>query len=275
MASKSRSPRERERDLAETAALYLRGWTQSEIAQRLHVSRPQIGYDLKVLQQRWQESALADFNTKKATELARVDQLERTYWEAWDLHEALRQSRNLAGRVQSYNEKQVAEADRDDVYFRLPAKTRDSKLQLHLDNGSRIIGLPASEGKVRVYSSVALLLIDEASRVSDALYSAMRPMLAVSRGRLLALSTPCGKRGWFHEAWSGPGDWQRVKITAEQCPRIAPDFLAEERRELGERCYRQEYLCSFEDAVGAVFAYDDIRAAFDNDLEPMFPKGLP
>src|SRR5450755_1763137 len=84
MATKSRSPGERERDLRETAALYLRGLTHFEIAQRLKVSRQQIGYDLKVLQRRWQESALADFNAKKAAELARVDELERTYWEAWE-----------------------------------------------------------------------------------------------------------------------------------------------------------------------------------------------
>src|SRR5260370_39233342 len=82
--TKSRSPLERERDLRETAALYLRGLTHNEIAQRLHVSRQQVGYDLKVLQRRWQESSLADFNAKKAAELARVDELERTYWEAWE-----------------------------------------------------------------------------------------------------------------------------------------------------------------------------------------------
>src|SRR5262249_52413146 len=84
MAIKSRSPLERERDLRETAALYLRGRTHHEIAQRLNVSRQQISYDLKVLQRRWQESALADFNAKKAAELARVDELERTYWDAWE-----------------------------------------------------------------------------------------------------------------------------------------------------------------------------------------------
>ena len=83
MATKSRSPLERERDLRQTAALYLRGLTQGEIAQRLNVSRQQIGYDLKVLQRRWQESALGDFHAKKAAELAKVDELERTYWEAW------------------------------------------------------------------------------------------------------------------------------------------------------------------------------------------------
>jgi hypothetical protein len=64
-------------------ALYLRGLTQHEIAQRLNITRQQVGYDLKVLLRRWQESALADFNAKKAAELAKVDELERTYWEAW------------------------------------------------------------------------------------------------------------------------------------------------------------------------------------------------
>src|SRR5262245_50640030 len=84
MAAKRRTPLQRERDLRETAALYLRGLTQAEIAQRLNVSRQQIGYDLKVQQRRWQESALADFNGKKAIELARVDELVRTYWEGWE-----------------------------------------------------------------------------------------------------------------------------------------------------------------------------------------------
>jgi hypothetical protein len=84
MASKSRKPLERERDLREVAALYLHGLVQHEIAQRLHVSRQQIAYDLKLLQRRWQESALADFHAKKASELAKVDELERTYWEAWE-----------------------------------------------------------------------------------------------------------------------------------------------------------------------------------------------
>jgi hypothetical protein len=84
MATRSRSLLERERDLRQTASLYLRGLTHEEIARRLNLSRQQISYDLKVLQRRWQESALADFNAKKAAELAKVDELERTYWEAWE-----------------------------------------------------------------------------------------------------------------------------------------------------------------------------------------------
>jgi hypothetical protein len=46
-----------------------------------------------------------------------------------------------------------------------------------------------------------LLVIEEVSRVPDELFYAVRPMLAVSGGTLVALSTPWGKRGWFYEAW--------------------------------------------------------------------------
>jgi hypothetical protein len=95
-------------------------------------------------------------------------------------------------------------------------------------------------------------------------------MLAVSRGRLVALSTPYGKRGWFHDEWHGEGDWERVRITAEDCPRIPPEFLADEQRALGERWYRQEYLCSFEETIDAVFRSEDIQAALSNDVQPLF-----
>lgn len=149
-------------------------------------------------------------------------------------------------------------------------RPHDPALRLELVNGSRIISLPGSEETIRGYSGVSLLVVDEASRVPDALNFAIRPMLAVSRGKLVALSTPFGKRGWFFEAWQGEGPWNRVKITAAECPRIDPGFLREEREALGERWFRQEYDCSFEDAIDAVFAHADILAAMDDQLQPLF-----
>jgi len=114
-------------------------------------------------------------------------------------------------------------------------------------------------------------VIDEAARVDDALYVAVRPMLAVSGGRLIALSTPYGKRGWFHDEWHNEANWQRVRVTAEECPRITKEFLAEERRALGDRYYRQEYGCDFVETVDAVFSFEDIQAARSSDIEPLFP----
>jgi hypothetical protein len=150
------------------------------------------------------------------------------------------------------------------------ATVQNSALSMELANGSRIISLPGKEETVRSYSGVKLLVVDEASRVLDDLYRSVRPMLSVSRGRLIALSTPFGKRGWFYEAFTGSATWHRVKIRADQCPRISREFLDEEREAIGERWYRQEYECSFEDVIDAVFRDEDIQAALANDLQPLF-----
>jgi hypothetical protein len=147
---------------------------------------------------------------------------------------------------------------------------KPTQLMLELVNGSRIVSLPESEGGIRGFSKVKLLVIDEAARVSGELYRAVRPMLAVSRGRLIALSTPFGKLGWFYDEWSSDNAWERVKITATQCPRISPAFLAEERRALGPRWYSQEYMCSFEEIIDSVFSHDDVTAACRDELPPLF-----
>jgi hypothetical protein len=102
------------------------------------------------------------------------------------------------------------------------------------------------------------LLIDEAARVRDETYLAMRPMLAVGRGDLWLLSTPFGKRGFFYENWEGGGeDWVRTTVPATECARISGKFLEEERRQLGDLWFRQEYLCEF---------VEDGRQMFDSEL---------
>lgn len=138
---------------------------------------------------------------------------------------------------------------------------QETQLTIELANGSRVISLPENEEGIRGYSDVNLLVIDEASRVSDDLYKAVRPMLAVSRGRLIALSTPFGRRGWFFEEWQSDHAWERTRVTAAQFPRIPRDFLEEERQALGDRWYKQEYFCSFEETVDAVFSSADIEEA--------------
>ena len=148
----------------------------------------------------------------------------------------------------------------------------ESALRLELANGSRIVSLPGKEATVRGFSGVRLLVIDEAARVPEDLYYAVRPMLAVSGGRLVALSTPFGQRGWFYEAWEHGGDWQRVKVTARECARIFPAFLEEERAAMLPWVFAQEYLCSFEVAEGNVFAPDLIQAALSADVMPLFSK---
>jgi hypothetical protein len=151
------------------------------------------------------------------------------------------------------------------------AAESESALTLTLENGSRIVSLPGNEATIRSYSSVRLLLVDEAARVPDDVISAVRPMLAVSGGQLVALSTPYGRRGWWWDAWeNGGASWQRVRIPATACPRISAAFLAEERAALGAWFYAQEYLCEFREAGGQLFTEDMLRAMYDASIEPFF-----
>jgi hypothetical protein len=144
------------------------------------------------------------------------------------------------------------------------------KMGMELANGSRIEALPGTEKTIRGFSGVDLLLVDEASRVADELYYAVRPMLAVSGGRLMMLSTPYGRRGVFHQEWTDGQGWERYEVPAGECPRISEEFLEEERQALPRRIYRQEYECSFEDTEDAVFAYEDVQAAISSEVTPLF-----
>lgn len=122
----------------------------------------------------------------------------------------------------------------------------DTKLSVRFANGSRVIALPGSEKTIRGISAVTLLVLDEAARIPDELYKSVRPMLAVSGGRLVLLSTPFGPTGFFYEIWEqGGSEWEKFKITANDCPRISKEFLEEEKRSLGSIYFQQEYMCSF------------------------------
>jgi hypothetical protein len=174
---------------------------------------------------------------------------------------ALRQSLELFRKVKAF----AAALD-------LPneAIEAETSLRIELGNGGRIETLPGKEGTIRGFSAVSLLIVDEAARVPDELYRAVRPMLAVSGGRVVLLSSPFGRRGFFYEEWTNGGaSWERYEVPATDVPRIPREFLDEERRALGP-FYAQEYGCEFLDTTSQVFATDLIMAARDDTIAPLW-----
>ncbi len=195
---------------------------------------------------------------------------------ALSLHEVLFRPESLV-LLLSPSQRQSQELFRKVSDFRakvgIPISVKEeSALRVEFENGSRIVALPGNEETIRGYSGVRLLVVDEAARVPDSLYLSVRPMLAVSGGRLVCLSTPFGRRGFFHEEWTGEASWERIQITATQCPRISAAFLKEERESLGEWWYRQEYLCEFADTNDQYFRTEDIERAFTDEVTPLFPQ---
>ena len=54
--------------------------------------------------------------------------------------------------------------------------------------------------------------------------------------------------------------------------RFAPEFLAEERRELGEDVYLREYECEFGDMSQGMFKRPLVERALRDDVAPLFPS---
>lgn len=116
----------REHDMSVIASLYLRGKSMREIADMLNEGREiqltdkQIYYDLRRIRDAWLKSTMVDFNAKQARELAKLDELERAYWLAWehsleDIEESTVESVNDAqgrGETQTYTRKKAKKTTR-------------------------------------------------------------------------------------------------------------------------------------------------------------------
>lgn len=82
--AQSRSPSELARDRQNISELYLKHYRQDEIAAKLGINQSTVSRDLKVIQEEWRKSSLMNMNEAKQRELTRIDELERTYWDAWE-----------------------------------------------------------------------------------------------------------------------------------------------------------------------------------------------
>ena len=174
---------------------------------------------------------------------------------------SLRQSQELFRKVKEHYHKMENKL----------ALLEDNKLSMTLSNNSRIVSLPGDQATVRGFSSVSLILEDEAAQVKDEFYQAILPMLIINDGAFIAMSTPYGKRGHFFEEWTNGGDeWKKIAITAEMCPRITPEKLEQQRRSLGDMFFRQEYLCEFVETEDSSFNYDLVQRAFSEAVQPLF-----
>lgn len=169
-----------------------------------------------------------------------------------------RQARELFRKIRT----NLRYADRDSRW------PEENKLSLELPNGARVVALPAKGENIRGYTNPRLVIIDEAAFVPDDDYRSIRPMLSHG-ARLIMMSTPFGKRGFFYDVWNHPADkrWTRYQVKAADCSHITEEFLAEERVALGPWWYSQEYECAFQDNVAGYFDMEAVRASLEAGVD--------
>lgn len=177
----------------------------------------------------------------------------------------------------------------------------DAHFEKTFENGSRIVALPGTERSTRGYSNPALIIIDEAARVLDETYKSLRPMMVGGTTDLVLLTTPFGRRGFFHRIWSDPGRerWTKIEVSsgwrledgrlivpipemeyrkrrakdrviAYYSPRHTKEFMLEELEEMDDTSwFNQEYSVEFVDPEGGLFNMDSVLAAIDDNVKPM------
>lgn len=117
--------------------------------------------------------------------------------------------------------------------------------RLRLKNKTTIYSLPAGRTGYAIRGfSIDLLIADEAAFISESVWLALIPMLAVTRGKIILLSTPWGKGGFFWKCF-GDNDFRQFHIKSTDCKRIPESFIEKQRSELSKLEFAQEYLGEF------------------------------
>lgn len=83
-ARKTINELEREQRRAEIARLYLTGLPQWKIGKALNIDTSQVNTELATLRERWRAAAIRDFDELRSQEVAKIDQVEVEFWQAWE-----------------------------------------------------------------------------------------------------------------------------------------------------------------------------------------------
>ena len=142
-----------------------------------------------------------------------------------------------------------------------------------LANGAGIIALPDNDAKIRGFSAPRLIIVDEAAFASPEIFTALDPMLSVSGGTIMLLSTPNGQTGYFYEQWHAEkSPWVKIQSKLEDCPRINPETIERIRQTMSKEDFEQEFECKFVAAGGQFISRETFRKCLRNDFEPFFPE---
>ncbi len=155
-----------------------------------------------------------------------------------------RQSSLIFEKVKA-NVDRLCESKKENLYSEPPTLTK-----IYLKNGSKIYCLPVEITRYFIRDfTIELLIADEAAYIPETVWTAITPMLAVSRklrkkGWTILLSTPFGKGGYFYDSFTDD-DFKHVHVSSEDCKRIDPPFLRKEKARMTKEQYSQEYLGEF------------------------------
>ena len=152
-------------------------------------------------------------------------------------------------------------------------KNRPTKSKIQLKNGSVIMCLPTGVSGLGIRGyTIDLLIADEAAFIPEEVWTAITPMLSVTKGDIILLSTPHGKEGFYYDCFQNEA-YSSFHISSEECGRIDEKFLKREKERMTKVQYAQEYLGEFVDELMQFFSTDLIRSAMTLSSKLIVNKG--
>jgi len=186
-----------------------------------------------------------------------------------------RQSRELMEKAAMHCKAyQVAASAIDEDRYKID-DNEYKQLTIVLNNGARLIGLPANPDTARGFTANVILdefaIHKDSQKIWTALYG------TITRGfKLRVVSTPMGRQNKFYQLWSGQNNYAKhftdiYKAVEEGLP----VDIEELRRGLDdEEAWAQEYECKFLDEATAFLTYELIASCESEQASADLPDRL-
>lgn len=99
------------------------------------------------------------------------------------------------------------------------------------------------------------IIFSEAALMNPNAYHFARPIMAANNGWMLFLTTPRGKN-WFWELYKVSQelpDWFTYRMGVDETKHIPFEALMQEKQQMSDELYQQEYFCSFDRGVSGSY----------------------
>ena len=140
----------------------------------------------------------------------------------------------------------------DKIPKELISKINVSEQKIVFTNGSIIscIGGDSHSTSIRG-SNPYMVVLSEYAYMDEEVYDTVRPILAANNGKILIVSTPFGKNHFYdlYQRVKELPDWYVVHKNVYITKHISDETLAEEKSQMSEELFAQEYECSFDRGV--------------------------
>ena len=138
------------------------------------------------------------------------------------------------------------------------AKTNETELTIVLVNGSTIALKGADNYDSLRGVGLDFIVLDEFADIDpEAWFETLRPTLSDKAGKALFIGTPKGIGNWAYEIYGNtqddPTNWQSFSFTTLDGGQVPEEEVAQARKDLDERTFRQEYMATFETFSGRIY----------------------